>query len=145
MLDRPALNLAPVADDEPARDARAPGLDKAGLDRRAINRKACKYFSLLYNTVVDRYGRSLIRDLGPGHKANPDGIVALRDALPRLLTFAGPNLDEAAGGPGAWVCRGNGMHGGDVISLIEYLGGCDRETATNWLRDWTDRIVEIRS
>jgi hypothetical protein len=136
-----ALNLAIVADEPVA----APKLDKAGLDRRAVNRKACRHFSLLYNTVVDRYGRSLIRDLGPGYRPNPDSVVSIRDALPRLITFAGPNLDEADGGPGGWTSRGNGMHGSSAISLIEYFGGCDRETATNWLRDWTDRIVEIRS
>ena len=63
MLDCPALNLAIVAD-EPV--AAAPVLDRAGLDRRALNRKACRHFSLLYNTITDRYGRSLIRDIGPG-------------------------------------------------------------------------------
>jgi hypothetical protein len=145
MLDRPALNLA-IVDDEPETIvAPALVLDRAALDRRRINRLACKHFHLLYHTVVDRYGRSLIRDLGPGYRANPDGIVAIRDALPRLITFSGPNPDETDGGPGAWCSRGNGAHGHDVISLIEYLGGVDRGKATEWLRDWTDRLVEIKS
>jgi hypothetical protein len=116
-------------------DEPAPVLDKAGLDRRRVNRLACKHFSLLYATICDRYGRSLIRDIGPGFRPNPDGRVDIRDALPRLLGFNGPNPDESNGGPGAWVCRGNGASGPDVISLIEYMGGVDRKGATEWLRD----------
>jgi hypothetical protein len=140
MNERP--RFAMVEDDEPV--AAVPVLDKAGLDRRAINRKACKHFSLLYNTIADRYGRSLIRDIGPGFRPNPDGVVSIRDALPRLITFAGPNHhDETYGGPGAWQSRGNGAHGSSVISLIQYMGGCDEKVATDWLRNWTDRIVEL--
>jgi hypothetical protein len=59
MLDRPALNLAIVAD-EPEAAAVVPVLDRAGLDRRAINRKAVKHRSTIRDMIVDRNGRSLI-------------------------------------------------------------------------------------
>jgi hypothetical protein len=141
MLDCPALNLAIVAD-EPV--AAAPVLDRAGLDRRALNRKACRHFSLLYNTITDRYGRSLIRDIGPGYRPNPDGRVDIRDALPRLVTFWGPNPDESDGGPGGWLCRGGtGASGKSIIELIMYMGVCDEKVAIAWLRAWADRIVEL--
>jgi hypothetical protein len=136
------LHAVMLADDE--KPVVPPALDRAGLDRRALNRKACRHFSLLYNVVADRYGRSLIRDIGPDFRPNPDGYVTLRDALPRLLGFSGPNPDESNGGPGGWQSRGNGAHGPSVISLIQYMGGCDEKRAVEWLREWTDRIVELK-
>jgi hypothetical protein len=80
MRDRPKFVM--IADDEPVA-APAPVLDKAAaLDRREVNRRACKYFDLLRHVITDHYGRSAIRHLGPGYQANPDGIVSIRDALP---------------------------------------------------------------
>jgi hypothetical protein len=136
------LHAVMLADDE--KPVVPPALDRAGLDRRALNRKACRHFSLLYNVIADRYGRSLIADLGPDYRPNPDGRVDIRDALPRLLGFNGPHPDESNGGPGAWVCRGNGASGKSCIELIQYMGCCDEKRAIEWLRDWLDRIVELK-
>jgi hypothetical protein len=58
--------------------------------------------------------------------------------------FRGPSPFEGeGGGPGAWFDIETGASGADCISIIEYLGECDRKTATTFLRDLTDRLVEI--
>jgi hypothetical protein len=61
---------------------------------------------------------------------------------PQLKMFRGPSPFEDDGGPGEWFDLETGARGADCISIIEYLGECDRKTATLVLRDLTDRLVE---
>jgi hypothetical protein len=140
------LSLVPLADEPEAAavvDPWNPVLDKAGLDRREINRKAVKHFSTVRHMLADHRGKSLIMFLGPNYKPNPENYV--RYGEPRLAEFNGcsPWPNEDGSGPGAWQNRSTGHSGKDVISLVEYLGQCDRKKATDFLRDLTDRLVEL--
>jgi hypothetical protein len=148
MLDRPALNLAIVAD-EPEAAAVVPVLDRAGLDRRAINRKAVKHWATIRDMIVDQNGRSLITFLDPTFKATDPNVgrpYGVPDPRPQIKELRGPSLfeTEGAGGPGAWVDYGTGKQGPGCISLIEMLGMCSRDVATTYLRELVDRIVEIK-
>jgi hypothetical protein len=60
------------------------------------------------------------------------------------LSGPSPWENSDGSGPGHWECRSNGKSGPNFISLVEYLGQCDRKTATNWLRHLTDRLVEVK-
>ena len=64
------LHLAAIADDEPVA-APAPALDKAGLDRREVNRRAVKYWATIRPMLIDQRGFSQIRDLGPDYRPQP--------------------------------------------------------------------------
>jgi hypothetical protein len=120
----------------------------AGLDRRSINRKAVKNFAIVRDYLIDQKGRSLICGLNPSYipddpnRGRPYGVP---DPRPQLKEFRGPSPFEENGGPGAWMDYGTGKQGPDVISLVMYIGTCDNKIATNWLRDLTDRLAEIKS
>jgi hypothetical protein len=137
------LNARMVEDDEPA--ASAPVVDKATLDRRALQRKAMKHFAIIRGYIFDRYGRPTgPATLDPNWKASPNG-EKWPDQV-RVTELSGPSPWENAdgSGPGAWVSRGTGAAGPDLISLVEHLGSCDRKTATDWLRNLVDRCAEIQ-
>ena len=55
----------------------------------------------------------------------------------------GPSPFEDEGSVGAWYDIETGNRGADVIRLVELLGACDRKTATTFLKDLTDRLVEL--
>jgi hypothetical protein len=132
------LAIRPL-EDEPA----APVPDKQSIDRRKINRLAVKHWPIIRGYIFDRYGRPTgPADLDPTWKASPNGERWPDQA--RVTELSGPSpYEDANGGPGAWVSRGNGKSGPDVISLVQYLGSCSRTAATTWLRDLVDRCAEI--
>lgn len=113
-------------------------LDRAGLDSREINRRAVKYWPTIYNMLVTWHGLPLgeVQRLG-----NPNLVIdpnKRRPNGPRLIELRGPSPVNFS-----WHCLGNGAKGDDVIDLVAYLGECDRRTAAEFLRDLTDRFVEI--
>lgn len=113
-------------------------LDRPGLDTREINRRAIKHWSTIYNMLVDWHGRPLgeVQRLG-----NPNLVIdpnKRRPNGPRLIELRGPSAIDFS-----WFCLGNAAKGEDVIDLVAYLGECDRQTAGQFLRDLTDRFVEI--
>ena len=108
-------------------------------DEREINRRAVKHWPVVYNMLVDMFGRPLgeVQRLGnpnlvnDPNKRRPDG--------PRLTELRGPSPVTFN-----WHCLGNGAKGEDVIDLVAYLaGGCDRRTAGDFLKSLTDRLVEL--
>jgi hypothetical protein len=121
--------------------------DKAAIDRREINRRAVKFWPQVRSMLVDMHGRPIgdLARLSPHYDAAQRADGRKRHGAPKLDTFRGPdpcpNADGS--GPGAWCDVGTGKSGTDVISLIEYLGECDRKTATEFLKDLTDRLVEL--
>jgi hypothetical protein len=120
-----------------------PTADK--FDSREINRKAVASWSTVYHMLVDLRGfpNGDIRRLNPAD-APLDPNKGRQQDGPRLLTLSGPSPYGIDGGPGAWVCRGNGASGPDVISMIEYLsGGADRRICADYLKSLTDRLVEL--
>ena len=137
------LNLvAPIVGDEPVA-APAPKLDRAAIDRREINRRCVKYWATIHPMIFDQRGKPIgCAHLNPAYRPNPDGQV--RYGEPRLAEFSGldPRENEDSG-PGAWQNRSNSASGKDAISLIEWAGQCDRKTATTFLKDLTDRLVEL--
>lgn len=138
------LNARMVEDDGPVA-APAPVVDKATLDRRKINRLGMKHFSIIRGHFFDRYGRPTgPAALDPTWKASPNG-EKWPDQV-RVTELSGPSPFENAdgSGPGAWVSRGTGASGSDLISLVEHLGSCDRKAATDWLRNLVDRCAEIQ-
>jgi hypothetical protein len=77
------LHLAsPIVDDEPAA---APVLGKSSLDRRNIQRKCLRNWETVIHMLVDWKGKSMIMNLGPGYKPNPENYV--RYGEPRLVEF----------------------------------------------------------
>jgi hypothetical protein len=138
------MHIALVAD---AADV-APALTKPELDRRAINRKAVRHWPTIRNMITDMHGRPLgdVASLGPDY--DPRGVAdgKRKHGGPQLKMFRGPSPFEGdGGGPGAWFDIETGASGPDCISIIQYLGECDHKTATVFLRDLTDRLVEIKS
>jgi hypothetical protein len=136
------LNLAsPIEADEPVQ-APAPFLDKAALDRRAVQRKLLRNWDTVFHMLVDWKGKSMIMNLGPNYRPNPDGHV--RYGEPRLVSFSGPDYREET--LGAWYCLGgDGARGSNLFDLAMYLGQCDLKTATAFLKDLADRLVEFKS
>jgi hypothetical protein len=136
--------ISPIIEgDEPvAAPARAPA-KPAGLDVRAITRKALKHWPVVYNQLVEMHGWPIggVAALNPNYKPSPNGRI--RGAIgPRLVGFRGPDYREET--LGAWHCLDNGASGGSLVELIQYLsGGCDRRIATDYLRNLVDRIVEV--
>jgi hypothetical protein len=143
MNERP--KFAMVEDDAPVA-APAP-LDRAALDRRRINRLAVKFWPTIRNLITDMHGRPLgdVAQLNPAY--DPRGVAdgKRKPGGPQLKMFRGPSPFEDDGGPGAWFDLETGARGSDCISIISYLGECDRNTATTFLRNLTDRLVEIKS
>jgi hypothetical protein len=143
------LAISPIIDDEPAVSAApAPKLDRrAGYDERAINRACIKHWATVYHMLVDLRGfpSGEIRALLPSN-APLDPNRGRQQTGPRIVELSGPDYREDDGGPGGWVCRGNGASGPDCISLVQYLsGGCDRRVAGDYLKSLTDRLVELPS
>jgi hypothetical protein len=138
------LHLAsPIVDAEPGA-APVPVLDKAAIDRREINRKAVRLWPVIRDYIVDRNGRSLICSLDPSFVAgdqNRGRPYGHPDPRPQLREFRGPSPND--GGHGAWQDYGTGKSGADCISIIEMLGNCSRDVATNYLRDLVGRLVEL--
>lgn len=63
-----------------------------------------------------------------------------RHGAPRLVTLRGPAPYDG----GSWFTLGPpSASGPDVISIVEFLGECDRRTAADFLRELTDRLVEV--
>jgi hypothetical protein len=140
MLDiRPAVDdgsAAPVAAPAPAKP------DRAALDRRDIQRKCLRHWDTVFNMIVDLRGKSMLMQLGPNFRPNPDGHV--RYGEPRLVSFSGPDHREET--LGAWYNRGgDGASGSNLFDLVMYLGQCDLKTATAFLKDLADRLCEIKS
>jgi hypothetical protein len=135
------LHAVMIAEDAPV----APALTKSDLDRREINRKAVKHWPTIRNLITDMHGRPLgdVASLNPGY--DPRGVAdgKRKHGGPQLKTFRGPSPFEDNGGPGAWFDIETGASGKDCISIIEYLGECDRKTATTFLKYLTDRLVEL--
>jgi hypothetical protein len=134
-----------IVADEPVA-APAPVLDKAAIDRREISRKVVKFWPVIRDYLVDRSGRSLVRHLDPKYvtddpnRGRPYGVP---DPRPQLRELRGPMPWLADGTTGSWMDVGTGKRGDDPISLVEYLGQCDRKTATTFLKELTDRMVEL--
>jgi hypothetical protein len=132
---------------EASRKVEKPKPDKAAIDRREINRRAVKFWPQVRSMLVDMHGRPIgdLARLSPHYDAAQRADGRKRHGAPKLDTFRGPdpcpNADGS--GPGAWCDVGTGKSGTDAISLIEYLGECDRKTATEFLKDLTDRLVEL--
>jgi hypothetical protein len=117
-------------------------LDRAALDRRDIQRKLIRNWSTVYHLLVDRSGRPTgCEHLNPNYRPNPDGFK--RHGEPKLVEFWGPDpRDETLG---AWCNRGgDGARGSSLFELVMYLGSCDLKTATTFLKDMADRLVELR-
>jgi hypothetical protein len=107
-----------------------------------------QHWQTVYHMLVDLRGfpSAEIRALNPAN-APLDPNRGRQQTGPRLVEFSGPDYREDDGGPGGWVCRGNGASGPDCISLVQYLsGGCDRRVAADYLGRLVDRIaiVELR-
>jgi hypothetical protein len=136
------LHAVMLADDEKPVVPAAPAPTKADLDRRDIQRKLIRNWSTVYHLLVDRAGKPTgCEHLNPQYKPNPDGFV--RHSDPRLVEFCGPDTREET--LGAWFCRGGyGARGDNLFELVMYLGQCDFRTATVFLKDIADRLVEIR-
>jgi len=116
-------------------------LDRPGLDTREINRRALKHWAVLYHHLVDFKGHPLddVARLNRNYKQREPGSPRPHNA-PRLVLLRGPNPYDG----GSWLCLGPpAARGDDVIAMIEYLGECDRRTAGNFIKDLTDRLVEI--
>lgn len=144
MLDRP--KFAPIDDAPKAVAIVRPPAEK--FDARSINRKAVAAWAVIYHLLVDLRGfpSGEIRALNPANAPRDPNKGRPQDG-PRLTEFSGPDYREEDGGPGGWVCRGNGASGPDAISLVQYLaGGCDRRVAADYLGRLVDRIaiVEMR-
>jgi hypothetical protein len=134
------LTLAIVSDDEPVAPAK---LDRAAIDRREIQRKCIRHWDTVFHMLVDWKGKPLgCAHLNPNYKPNPDGHV--RYGEPRLVSFSGPDFRE--GTLGAWHCMGgDGARGANLFELVMYLGSCDFKTATAFLKDLSERLVELPS
>jgi hypothetical protein len=141
MLDRPKFAL--VADDDEPVAAPASVLDRAGLDRRDIQRVLIRSWSTVYHLLVDRSGRPTgCEHLHPNYRPNPDGFK--RHGEPRLVEFSGPDPREET--LGAWFNRGgDGKSGANLFELVMYLDQCDVKTATAFLNELSDRLVDIKS
>jgi hypothetical protein len=133
------LHLA-VVDDADA-EVRPSVEDKATIDRREINRRACKFWSVVKDHLFDWHGRSLIRQLGPGFV--PQDPSKPRIPIPTLREFRGPMPWTPTTEAGSWFDLGSGARGDDLIALVEHLGACDRKVATAFLKDLTDRLLEL--
>jgi hypothetical protein len=134
------LAIRPAEDELVA--APAPVLDKAALDRRAIQRKLLRHWPTVYNLLVDLHGWPLgdVASLNPDYKPSPNGRIRGAGG-PRLDGFKGPDHREES--LGAWYCL-SGAKGGSLFELVMYLSGCDFKKATEYLRDLADRLVEIK-
>jgi hypothetical protein len=130
------LHLA-VVDDADA----APVLDKAALDRRAVQRKCLRHWDTVIHMLVDWKGKPIgCAHLNPNYKPNPENYV--RYGEPRLVEFVGPDPREET--LGAWYCRGgDGARGSNLFELVMYLGQCTLKTATTFLKDLSERLVEF--
>jgi hypothetical protein len=139
MLDRPKFAL--VADDEPVPAPTPVRLSKEVLDRRDIQRKLIRDWSTVYHLLVDRGGKPTgVEHLNPQYKPNPDGFK--RHGEPKLVEFWGPDPREDT--LGAWCNRGgDGKSGANLFELVMYLGQCDLKAATTFLRDLSERLVEL--
>jgi hypothetical protein len=133
------LHLA-VVDDADA-EVRPSVEDKATIDRREINRRAVKFWSVVKDHLFDLHGRSLVRQLGPGFVAQDPSKPHI--PIPTLKEFRGPMPWTPTTEAGSWFDLGTGARGNDLIALVEFLGACDRKVATTFLKDLTDRLVEI--
>jgi|ERR1700733_4387665 len=139
MLDRPKFAL--VADDEPVAAPAPVRPSKSDLDRRDIQRKLIRNWGVVYHHLVNNHGRPVgVEHLNPNYRPNPDGFK--RPGEPRLVEFSGPDHREET--LGAWFNRGgDGARGDNLFELVMYLGQCDMKTATTFLRDLADRLVEL--
>jgi hypothetical protein len=79
---------APIIEDEPVAEVRPPVEDKATIDRREINRRACKHFEAIRGYLCDWKGRSVCRHLGPGHIPQDPSKPLI--PVPTLREFRGP-------------------------------------------------------
>jgi hypothetical protein len=134
--------ISPVLDGDTAHAALVAAPSKSDLDRREINRRAVKYWSTIRPMLVDLRGFSMIRHLGPDYVSTANGRMRGQEG-PRVAMLRGPSPFEDGGSVGAWYDLESGKSGADAISLVEALGACDRKTATTFLNDLTDRLVEI--
>jgi hypothetical protein len=140
MLDRPKFALV---EDDGGPVVAAPS--KSDLDRRKVNRLAVKFWPTIRNMISDMHGRPLgdVAALNPNY--DPRGVAdgKRKHGGPQLKMFRGPSPFEEDGGPGAWYDVETGARGADCISIIQYLGDCSRDQATAFLRNLTDRLVEM--
>jgi hypothetical protein len=135
------LNDRVVEDDEPIAAPAKP--DKSDLDRRAIQRKLLRHWNdVVFHMLVDVHGWPLgdVASLGPNYQPSPNGRIRGAGG-PRLVGFRGPDHREES--LGAWYCLDNGAKGGSLFELVTYLSGCDFKTATTFLKDLADRLVEL--
>jgi hypothetical protein len=140
----PRLHLAAVDVEAEPVAAPAPVVeDRATIDRREINRRAVKFWPVIKDYLHDWHGRSLVRHLGPGHI--PQDPNRTRIPVPTVKELKGPMPWMPDGTTGSWYDVGTGARGDSPIELVMWLGACDNKTATNYLRDLTDRLAEIKS
>jgi hypothetical protein len=113
MLDEAGLDNASPAP--------APKLDRASFEARSVNRACVKHWGTVFHMLVDLRGfpSGEIRALNPANAPRDPNKGRPQDG-PRLTEFSGPDYREDDGGPGGWVCRGNGASGPDCISLVQY-------------------------
>ena len=102
-----------------------PAADK--FDSRQINRDAVRLWPVIRDHIVGLNGRPVgdVLRLSPNYVPQDPGR-ARPPGSPQLREMRGPSPYEIDGGPGEWIDVGTGKGGPDVISLIEYLGQCDR-------------------
>ena len=113
---------------------------KSDLDRRDIQRKLIRHWPTVYHLLVDRTGRPTgCEHLNPNWRPNPDGF---KRPGPRLVDFWGPDPREDT--LGAWCNRGgDGVRGDNLFELVMYLAQVDMKVATTFLRDLSERLVEL--
>ena len=112
----------------------------ARYDEREICRRACKHWRTLYSHLVDLRGTPLgdVDRLDPGYAERPAHYR--RQNGRRIKILRGPDQSDG----GSWFDVGTGAKGHDVISLVQWLANdCDRRVAAEFLRDLTDRLVEV--
>jgi hypothetical protein len=136
--------ITPVIEGSPAP---APAPAKPGFDARSVNRAAVANWQTIYHHLVGLDGRPVgdILRLDPNYVPRDPGR-ARPPGERRISEMSGPSpyANEDGSGPGAWVMRGNGANGPDVISLIQWLArDCDRRVAADFLKSLTDRLVEV--
>jgi hypothetical protein len=129
-----------IVDDEPVAVPALEKPDRETLDRRNIQRKCLKHWGTVYHMLIAQNGRSMIAHFNPNFKPTPNGEK--RHGAPRVVEMMGPDYREAT--LGAWCNRGgDGARGSNLFELVMYLGECDLKTATSFLKDLADRLVEL--
>jgi hypothetical protein len=119
--------------DRPTTDA-----DRAVYD---LNKRALRHWPLLRSHLLTMHGEASneMRRLGdPAFDGRPNGRLR-GEAVPKLTGLRGPHPDDFS-----WFSIDPpAARGRDLIDMVSYLGSCDRKTATQWLRDFCDRIREV--